>query len=129
MTDHVFRDSQNPFSHLEIDTPASTLLPSTEELIEKYRDLIGEHVSRRIAFFFQQLICCFQTKLHFEIGQVVSQGSSAKKVTLTDQNLTNLEFERNAAHSSTLPCLLAYDLEEWELYQEKKTNFLRDGFF
>lgn len=129
MTDHVFKDSQNPFSHLEADTPASTLLPSLEELIEKYRDLICEHVSRRIAFFFQQLICCFQTKLHFEIGHVVSQGSSAKKVILTDQNLASLEFERNAAHSSTLPCLLAYDLEEWELYQAKKTKIPKGWIF
>jgi hypothetical protein len=85
LTDHVFRDSQNPFPDLETDTLASTL-PSVEEIIEKYRDLIFEHVSRRIAFFFQQLICCFQTKLHFEIGHVVSQGASAKKVVLTDQN-------------------------------------------
>lgn len=129
MTDHVFKDSQNPFSHLETDTPASTLLPSIEELIEKYRDLICEHVSRRIAFFFQQLICCFQTKLHFEIGQVVSQGSSAKKVILTDQNLASLEFQRNAAHSSTLPCLLAYDLEEWELYQVKKIKLPKGWVF
>ncbi|HEV3270320.1 MAG TPA: helix-turn-helix transcriptional regulator [Candidatus Rhabdochlamydia sp.] len=129
MTDPVFRDSQNPFSHLETDEPISTLLPSVEEIIEKYRDLIFEHVSRRIAFFFQQLICCFQTKLHFEIGQVVSQGASAKKVILTDQNLASLEFERNAAHSSTLPCLLAYDLEEWELYQAKKTKLPKGWIF
>ncbi|QZA59016.1 helix-turn-helix domain-containing protein [Candidatus Rhabdochlamydia porcellionis] len=129
MTDHVFRDSQNLFSHLEADTSASTLLPSLEELIEKYRDLICEHVSRRIAFFFQQLICCFQTKLHFEIGHVVSQGSSAKKVILTDQNLASLEFERNAAHSSTLPCLLAYDLEEWKLHQAKKIKLPKGCIF
>jgi DNA-binding XRE family transcriptional regulator len=129
LTDHVFRDSQNLFSHLEADTSASTLLPSLEELIEKYRDLICEHVSRRIAFFFQQLICCFQTKLHFEIGHVVSQGSSAKKVILTDQNLASLEFERNAAHSSTLPCLLAYDLEEWKLHQAKKIKLPKGCIF
>ncbi|MDQ5955756.1 MAG: helix-turn-helix transcriptional regulator [Candidatus Rhabdochlamydia sp.] len=128
LTDHVFRDSQNPFSHLETDAPVSTL-PSVEEIIEKYRDLIFEHVSRRIAFFFQQLICCFQTKLHFEIGPVVSQGASAKKVVLTDQNLANLEFKRNATHSSTLPCLVAYDLEEWESCQAKKTKIPKGWIF
>jgi DNA-binding XRE family transcriptional regulator len=129
LTDPVFRDSQNPFSHLETDTPTSTLLPSVEEIIEKYRDLICEHVSRRVIFFFQQLICCFQTKLHFEIGHVVSQGASAKKVTLSDQNLASLEFERNAAHSSTLPCLLAYDAKEWALYQAKKINLPKGWVF
>ena len=128
MTDHVFKDSQNPFSALETDAPTSTL-PSVEEIIEKYRDLIFEHVSRRIDFFFQQLICCFQTKLHFEIGHVDSQGASAKKVVLKDEKLETLEFQRNAAHSSTLPCLIAYDLEEWKLYQEKKTELPKGWIF
>lgn len=99
-----------------------SVLPCVEEIIEKYRDLIFEHVSRRVDFFFQQIICCFQTKLHFEIGHVVSQGASAKKMVITDENLASLEFERNAAHSSTLPCLLAY--EEWDLYQEKSKGWV-----
>lgn len=131
MTDPVFQDSQNLFSHLEVDTPLFSvcILPSKEEIIEKYRDLIFEHVSRRVDFFFQQIICCFQTKLHFEIGHVVSQGSSAKKVTIIDQNLISLEFERNAAHSSTLPCLLAYDVKEWALYQKKKTKIPKGWVF
>lgn len=130
LTDHVFKDQQNPFSHLDtVSNPTCEKLPSIEEIIEKYRDLIFEHVSRRIAFFFQQLVCCYQTKLHFEIGHVVSQGSSAKKVVLIDQNLSSLEFERNAAHSSTLPCLIAYDAEEWALYQAKKTKNPRGQVF
>lgn len=75
LTDPVFQDSQDIFSN-----EVYSVLPSVEEIIEKYRDLIFEHVSRRVDFFFQQIICCFQTKLHFEIGHVVSQGASAKKL-------------------------------------------------
>ena len=80
-------------------------------------------------FFFQQLICCFQTKLHFEIGHVIAQGASANKVVLIDQSFASVEFERNAAHSSTLPCLIAYDAEDWALYQEKKIPLPKGWIF
>lgn len=40
-----------------------------------------------------------------------------------------MEFERNAAHSSTLPCLLAYDAKDWALYQAKKTKMPKGWIF
>jgi hypothetical protein len=48
------------------------------------------------------------------------QGDSPDKVSLVDLDKQSIEFQRNAAHSSTLPCLIAYDPTEWAAYQAKK---------
>lgn len=86
-------------------------------LAKKYTTLIDEHLRRRANNFLYQLANCFGTKLHFEVGKTQDQGESAK---LLKADLDNEEIDvctRNAAHSSTFPCLIAYDETEWNLFK------------
>lgn len=87
---------------------------------EKYEEMIRDHINRRVAIFFQQLVCCYNTRLHFEIGRTLHQGESATSVQLVDHNNKKSKLcVRNAAHSSTLPCLVAYDGGKWKRYKEQ----------
>jgi hypothetical protein len=80
-------------------------IASWEAYLTAGRDRIEEHAERRIAFFFQQLIVCYNTDLHFEIGTTDAQGESSATV-------GGVRFD--SAHSSTIPSLIAYNLREWE---------------
>ena len=96
--------------------PPLKILPTPEEVIQKYRSSIGIHIERRISFFFQQLAACYKTRLHFEIGDTLDQGASPDRIVLIDEAKKTLNFQRNAAHSSTIPCLIGYDYKKWQFY-------------
>ncbi len=127
LTDRVFEDTASlqkltfeDFTYpnnLEVDE-----ILTKEEITDEYREMMEEHVERRIQFFFQQLITCYQTKLHFESVGASDQAQSAKTIYFkVDQEL--VEFTaRHAAHSSTSPRLIAYDQKEWEEYKAGKRD-------
>ncbi|MBS0621995.1 MAG: helix-turn-helix transcriptional regulator [Verrucomicrobia bacterium] len=86
------------------------------------REAIHEHIERRVAIFFQQLVCAFKTDLHFEEGKTTHQGKGEGALTLSngEQRTVKVEIKRNAAHSSTLPALTAYHGNEWREYENKR---------
>jgi hypothetical protein len=92
-------------------------LPDPRIVIREYRKMIKEHVERRILFFFQQMIVCYQTKLHFESVGAQDQGKSADAVDLNVQGHPVKYVVRQAAHSSGNPCLVAYDNNRWQMFQ------------
>jgi hypothetical protein len=79
--------------------------------------MIKEHVERRILFFFQQMIVCHQTKLHFESVGAQDQGKSADAIVVSIENQSIKYAVRQAAHSSGNPCIVAYDSAQWQLHQ------------
>ncbi len=115
-TDEVFRDKLSPFStHFKYSNPLPAP-PEDLDIVAEYEDMIEEHIQRRTFFFFQQLVVCYQTKLHFELNGAQDQGKSPDRIKIGKTQIT-----RNAAHSSTLPCLIAYDNEAWEEFQRGET--------
>lgn len=93
LTDAVFYDKRALFQG---ETP-STLAAYHEEMIP-------QHFERRLQLFFQQAVSCYKTGLRFEIGPALHQGESPKPI--REHNL-----RRDAAHSSTIPCLIASEPE------------------
>lgn len=87
-------------------------------VVEKYSDLCEEHLKRRVDNFILQLITAFNTQLHYEIGPTQDQGESAKALYVEYKGKLYFVCKRNAAHSSTFPCLIAYDKNEWKAYVE-----------
>jgi hypothetical protein len=119
LTDRVFQDTSMTVHFDFIDYKFSNpfvvkAVPQAEAIIEEYREMIREHVERRILFFFQQLIVCYQTKLHFESNGAKDQGKSANRILLNVNGKEKVLSSRQAAHSSTLPCLIAYDNAAWK---------------
>jgi len=121
LTDRVFQDSsgmQLPVCDYKFQNPLSVLrIPHEDEVVAEYSEMIQEHMERRFLFFFQQLIVCYQTKLHFECSGAQDQGLSADKIQLSEHGKVKELCQRNAAHSSTLPCLIAYDNTQWQQYR------------
>lgn len=85
--------------------------------IDTYRPMIDQHIERRVANFLNQLVVCYQTKLHFEMSYTADQGDNAKPIKLILGRSSEL-VKREAAHSSTLPALNAYDLNAWNTYKK-----------
>jgi len=112
--DVVFKDVIRTKSPEEL-----SLLTDETMFIKRYDEVIREHIHRRVAVFFQQLVVSYGTQLHLEIGATCHQGQSAKslKIEGPDGRVVK-KVVRNAAHSSTIPCLLAYDGRKWKLYEE-----------
>jgi DNA-binding XRE family transcriptional regulator len=86
----------------------------------KYEPVIKEHLLRRIEHFFLQLVTCFETGFHFEVGETQTQGFSAVKLEYNLNGMTALICKRNAAHSSTFPNLKAYPSKDWEKHKTTK---------
>ncbi|MBA3957981.1 MAG: helix-turn-helix transcriptional regulator [Parachlamydiaceae bacterium] len=86
-------------------------------LINQYEEAIEEHVDARVGAFLQQLVSCFGTRLHFSVGPTLDQAESAKTLKLQYKGKEADLTIRNAAHSSTFPCLLACSGSDWEEYQ------------
>ncbi len=83
--------------------------------IAENRELIEQHVDRRIQLFFMQLICCFRTPYHFEWIEANDEYGKGGKVTIHNPTgAGNKRIETEAAHSGTFPCLMAYPRAEWE---------------
>jgi len=113
MTDSVGRDSldifADAFGHTFIDDGTISILPSEVDLAKEYEAMIKEHMERRLAIFFQQLVACYETGYYFADSSARIQGDSPKRLAFIDDSKKTKSFQRNAAHSSTLPCLIAYD--------------------
>lgn len=85
------------------------------QFIATYEEMIIDHIERRVAVLFQQIVISYKTFLHFEIGKTQHQAESAKTLTIKDHlGKKNVLCKRNAAHSSTLPCIIAYENQAWE---------------
>lgn len=104
--------------------PKEIETPSPSALIDLYQEPLAHHVEKRVALFFQQLVSCYQTKLHFEAGDTLDQAESAKALMKGKEKICT----RNAAHSSTIPCLLAYRGEEWAQWVENPEGEKPQGF-
>jgi hypothetical protein len=84
------------------------------QFIASYQEMIEDHIERRVAVLFQQLVISYETHLHFEIGKTQHQAESAKTLYIKDHlGKKNVLCKRNAAHSSTLPCIIAYESKAW----------------
>lgn len=96
---------------------------------QKYEPAIREHFQRRVDLFLMQLLNCNGTHLHFEVGPTQHQAQSSKSLYVQFMGEKHKVCERgpeqpthDAAHSSTFPCLIAYDNEEWEKYEKDDKN-------
>lgn len=90
------------------------------KLLKDYEDIIEHHVALRTALFFQQAIVCYNTPFHYEVateGQFykapalkLKEGTKLEDgsmVPSAKQNLKTASLSYQAAHSGTLPGLLA----------------------
>ena len=94
-------------------------LKDWKQLVDKTRDSIAQHIDRRVALFFQQLVVCYDVPFHFEIGETQHQAQSAP--TLKKKcGKEEVSIPFNSAHSSTIPCLFAYPKREWNRWDAKK---------
>lgn len=83
-----------------------------KKLVETYKDSIEMHLDQRVALFFQTALVCYKMPFHFESsGEAEDQYGSAPSITKSRDSA--------AAHSSTIPCLYATPIDEWERYQTK----------
>jgi metal-responsive CopG/Arc/MetJ family transcriptional regulator len=91
-------------------------------LTDKYSPGIREHLHRRVDLYLMQLLNCYGTRLHFEIGSTQHQAESSHSLYVEYNGEVDKVCKKgpthNAAHSSTFPCLVAYDEEEWEQYKD-----------
>ncbi len=75
-------------------------------LVDLHHELIQQHIFRRCAVFFQQLVSVYGSRLHFEAETGAKrQPESAKALNIKGIKLCS----QQAAHSSTLPALWAFE--------------------
>lgn len=110
VTDRVFDDLRKK-QHLTQNEFAK--LKSPESMIEDSEEMIQDHIDKRIALFFQQLIVTYQVPFHFEMGDTQHQAPSAPTLTKKKGGET-VKVPFNSAHSATIPCLYAYHKEDWD---------------
>ena len=70
---------------------------------------IEDHVDRRIQLFFMQLICCYNTPYTFSWGKAEDQYGTGGIYKVKNEAGRTTTVKTQAAHSSTLPCLIAED--------------------
>lgn len=83
------------------------------------RQALVEHSEERIQAFLMQIIDCYDTDLHFTVGETQDQTKSMPAVKFalkagvpTPANYDpTMKFE--SAHHGTLPCIYAYPREAW----------------
>lgn len=86
--------------------------------VERQYEIIEGHIDRRIQLFFMQLISVYRTPYHFEWVEANDQygGGGTYKLKTGSKEI---DLKTQAAHSSTLPCLVAYPKEQWAEGKEK----------
>jgi hypothetical protein len=113
-------DKVREFKFYEDDVWDGELEP--HEVIHHYEPLIEEHIERRVQFFFYQLIACYKTGLHFESTGALDQGKSSEKIFQKVQTSKSFEtkalVQRNACHSASNPCLIAFSKKDAETHKE-----------
>lgn len=85
------------------------------KLVKEYgkKGVLMNHLKKRVDIFFQQLVTTYGAGLHYELGPTLEQGESGAALYISDAGIKTKVCTRNAAHSSTLPCLVAYDQNAW----------------
>lgn len=96
-------------------------ISDTVALVNYHQDLIRHHLTERVALFFQQAVVCYDTPFHFKIAHTEGQffSSPTLKVSFEEKKLTGNRFhyvnqKHNAAHSSTLPGLVACHRSDYD---------------
>lgn len=118
VTDRIFDDLRKKRNL----TPAEfAKLKSPEKLIEDSEEMIKDHIDKRIALFFQQLIVTYNVPFHFEMGDTQHQAPSAPTLTKKKNNET-VKVPFNSAHSATIPCLYAYHKKDWDKWVADPQN-------
>ena len=97
------------------------VLKSPERLIAESKEKIEDHIDKRIALFFQQLIVTYNVPFHFEIGDTQHQAPSSPTLTKKDGGQT-VKVPFNSAHSATIPCLYAYHKKDWDKWKADPQN-------
>lgn len=78
-------------------------LKSPTVQLQVKRDLVEEHVDRRVQLFFQQAILCHKTPFYYEASGAEDQIGSGQSLKVKSKAI----LKTQAAHSSTFPCLYA----------------------
>lgn len=145
LTDRIFQDNTSKqlvdFSQSVRRNPSLSLTehrfpspmpaiakPDNRAVIAEYKEMIKEHVERKILFAFQELIACYQTKLHFESVGAMDQGKSAEAIYVDIAGKVHKLVVRHAAHSCGNPRLIAYDKAQWDDFKNDLTNTPPQGF-
>lgn len=88
-----------------------------------------EHaLDARIALFFLQCIVCYKMPFHFDSKGADGQIGSASALTLKDISNRKIVHKREAAHSSTTPCLMAYLQADWDAFVKNPKSPVPQGF-
>ncbi|MEC7839269.1 MAG: hypothetical protein VX777_04425 [Chlamydiota bacterium] len=74
-----------------------------EQVIDDNKQLIQEHVDKRIQLFFQQTILCYDTPFKFSYGGAENQFGVGANLKSRGKNY----HQTQAAHASVLPCIYA----------------------
>ncbi|NGX40137.1 MAG: hypothetical protein KR126chlam1_01478 [Chlamydiae bacterium] len=101
-----------------MDVVVSAIYGDTASYIDAYRVDIEDHLDRSVELFFLTSICCYKTPFHFEWVSANDQYGKGRMATLKTCDKEKVAFNTQAAHSSVLPCLMAYPRAEWEAYKE-----------
>jgi len=104
-----------------LSTAEMTTLKSPERLIAESKEKIKDHIDKRMALFFQQLIVTYDVPFHFEIGKTRHQAPSVKTITKT-KNRETVQVHFDAAHSATIPSLYAYHRNDWQRWEADPDN-------
>lgn len=92
-------------------------LKNDVELIKDHSKSIALLTQDRVAAFYQQLILAYRTGLHFVEGKTKDQAESAKTRLVHDAGKKEkITVKLDASHRTTIPCLYAYDGQQWANY-------------
>lgn len=95
------------------------VLSSPDEQMRVTEADIEQAAEKRVASFYQQLILAYGTNLHFEIGKVTHQAESCETIHIqADGSTDKTKIKFDATHTSAIPCLYAYPLDQWTQYKE-----------
>ena len=91
------------------------------------REAVIDHVDRSVELFFLTAICCYETDFHYEWIAANDQYGKGRRAKAEKFDGEGLEHNTQGAHSSVLPCLMAYPREEWKDYKRNRGD-LPEGF-
>lgn len=130
LTDQVYPDKcrvkSMPASYRD-DTLASK--PSNVEIVDHYKKMIKMHIERRIESFLLQCAITHNTLFYYEEGPTRTQGESPDSLKLKIGKKITPIVARHAAHSSTIPCLIAYDAIGYQKFTAGKKSKPKGAIF
>lgn len=125
------RESWRTKSPLLVSSDEFSHLSCKVTLIKSYKEAIKSHLATRVALFFQQLVLCYQTPFEFVIAPTEGQFFSAPtlKVHCRSGYPQTLSIDYQAAHSSTIPALLARVRSEFFPPDQNWFYFLKSSHY